>query len=138
MKLIEVDRSEFKVIVWVSRPTGFAREKVYKVAIGATGFETPVGAYSILTKARDPDWKMPDSEWVAKDDRGKIIPGGSPENPLKAAFLGVTRDGVGFHGTANDASIGTAASHGCIRMHVPDVLDFYGRVGVGVPVVIHD
>jgi lipoprotein-anchoring transpeptidase ErfK/SrfK len=140
MKLIEVDRSEFSLTVWMARKKvpGFYRERVYPVAIGRLGFDTPIGAYVIAAKAKNPDWKMPDSPWVKEEDRGKIVPGGDPANPLKAAFLDLAADGVGIHGTADRASIGTAASHGCIRMDVPDVLDLYGRVGVGCPVLIHD
>jgi lipoprotein-anchoring transpeptidase ErfK/SrfK len=45
-------------------------------------------------------------------------------------------NGVGIHGTAESWSIGTRASHGCIRMHVPDVIDLFGRVPVGAAVLI--
>ena len=67
---------------------------------------------------------------------GQVIPGGAPNNPLKARWLGIV-NGVGIHGTAEDWSIGTRASHGCIRMHVSDVIDLYPRVPVGTPVLIH-
>jgi lipoprotein-anchoring transpeptidase ErfK/SrfK len=43
---------------------------------------------------------------------------------------------VGIHGTPSDSSIGTAASHGCIRMHISDVEDLFERVTVGMPVEI--
>ena len=66
---------------------------------------------------------------------GRSIPGGAPDNPLKARWMGVA-NGVGIHGTAEDWSIGTRASHGCIRMHVSDVIDLYPRVPVGTPVLI--
>jgi lipoprotein-anchoring transpeptidase ErfK/SrfK len=45
-------------------------------------------------------------------------------------------DGAGIHGTSDDSSIGSAASHGCIRMHVPEVKELYDRVPVGTPVYI--
>ena len=66
---------------------------------------------------------------------GKVIPGGSPENPIKARWMGVY-DGAGIHGTADDSSIGSAASHGCIRMHIPDVEELYDKVPVGAPIYI--
>jgi lipoprotein-anchoring transpeptidase ErfK/SrfK len=44
---------------------------------------------------------------------------------------------VGIHGTAEDWSIGSRASHGCIRMRVSDVIDLYDRVSVGTPVLIN-
>ena len=43
---------------------------------------------------------------------------------------------VGIHGTAEEWSIGTRASHGCIRMRVADVIALYRRVPVGTPVLI--
>jgi lipoprotein-anchoring transpeptidase ErfK/SrfK len=46
--------------------------------------------------------------------------------------------GVGIHGTGEDWSIGTRASHGCIRMHVPDVIALYNRTPLGTPVLIGD
>ena len=64
-----------------------------------------------------------------------VIPGGAPNNPLRARWLGIA-NGVGIHGTAEDWSIGTRASHGCIRMHVSDVIDLYNRVPVGTAVLI--
>ena len=73
---------------------------------------------------------------AAGDDlAGQVIPGGVPENPIKARWLGVY-DGVGVHGTDARGSIGTNASHGCIRMLVEDVTDLYDDVPVGAPVYI--
>jgi lipoprotein-anchoring transpeptidase ErfK/SrfK len=40
-----------------------------------------------------------------------------------------------IHGTNNDASIGTYASHGCIRMHNYDVIPFFDMVPLGTMVV---
>jgi lipoprotein-anchoring transpeptidase ErfK/SrfK len=77
---------------------------------------------------------VPRSPW-AGSLAGQTIPPGSPDNPLKARWLGIT-SGVGIHGTAEDWSIGQRASHGCIRMHVSDVVDLYPRVPVGTPVLI--
>ena len=109
--------------------------KTYKVAIGKVGLETPAGLYHIQNKAVDPAWTMPHSDWVPKKDQGKIVPGGTPENPLKARWLGIF-DGAGIHGTDAESSIGTAASHGCVRMRIPDVIDLYDQVPVGAPIYI--
>lgn len=108
--------------------------KTYGISVGAEGHETPAGEYHIANKAVDPVWNVPNSDW-AGDLAGTVVPGGSPENPLKARWLGIY-DGVGIHGTSDDASIGTNASHGCLRMHVPDVIDLYPRVPVGAPIYI--
>ena len=66
---------------------------------------------------------------------GTVVPGGAAENPLKARWLGIF-DGAGIHGTDQTYSLGTAASHGCIRMAIPDVIELYDQVPVGAPIYI--
>jgi L,D-transpeptidase catalytic domain/Putative peptidoglycan binding domain len=108
--------------------------KTYRVGIGAIGFDTPAGEYEVETKAANPAWYVPNSEW-AGDLAGKVIPGNDPDNPIKARWMGF-HDGAGIHGTADEASIGTAASHGCIRMLIRDVIDLYDRVPLHSPLYI--
>ena len=108
--------------------------KTYRVGIGAAGFDTPAGQYEIESMAANPAWYVPNSEW-AGDLAGKVIPGNDPSNPIKARWMGFY-DGAGIHGTADAASIGGAASHGCIRMLIPDVIDLYDRVPLHTPLSI--
>jgi lipoprotein-anchoring transpeptidase ErfK/SrfK len=108
--------------------------KTYTIAVGALGYDTPVGLYHIQNKAIDPAWHVPDSEWAGRL-AGRVIPGGAPNNPLKARWLGIY-DGAGIHGTDDIGSLGSAASHGCIRMAVSDVIDLYDQVPVGAPIYI--
>jgi lipoprotein-anchoring transpeptidase ErfK/SrfK len=107
--------------------------KDYRIAVGMAGLETPQGLYSIQDKQTDPYWHVPDSDW-AGDLAGRVIPPG-PDNPIKARWMGIY-NGAGIHGTDAIGSLGTAASHGCIRMAIPDVEDLYDRVDVGTPVYI--
>jgi lipoprotein-anchoring transpeptidase ErfK/SrfK len=109
-------------------------QKEYTVAVGALGCDTPAGLYHIQNKAVDPAWSVPNSDW-AGDLAGTVVPGGVPENPLKARWLGIY-DGAGIHGTDQTYSLGTAASHGCIRMAIPDVIEVYDQVPVGAPIYI--
>jgi lipoprotein-anchoring transpeptidase ErfK/SrfK len=108
--------------------------KEYTVAVGAVGFDTPAGLYHIQNKAIDPAWHVPNSDW-AGDLAGTVVPGGTAENPLKARWLGIF-DGAGIHGTDQTYSLGSAASHGCIRMAIPDVIELYDQVPVGAPIYI--
>jgi lipoprotein-anchoring transpeptidase ErfK/SrfK len=108
--------------------------KSYTVAVGAVGFDTPAGLYHIQNKAVDPAWTVPNSDW-AGDLAGSVVPGGTAENPLKARWLGIY-DGAGIHGTDQTYSLGSAASHGCIRMAIPDVVELYDQVPVGAPIYI--
>jgi hypothetical protein len=129
-RVITVDRDNFTLRLFRNlRPW-----KRYGIAVGMAGLDTPAGTYRIQDKQVDPAWHVPNSPW-AGSLAGQVIPGGAPDNPLKARWLGIA-NGVGIHGTAEDWSIGSRASHGCIRMHVSDVIDLYPRVPVGTPVLI--
>jgi lipoprotein-anchoring transpeptidase ErfK/SrfK len=108
--------------------------KSYGVAVGQPAYPTPRGLFSIANKAVNPAWTAPNSPWAGAY-ANETVPGGSAENPLKARWMGVV-NGVGIHGTGDPGSIGSRASHGCIRMTVPDVIDLYPRVPVGTPVLI--
>jgi lipoprotein-anchoring transpeptidase ErfK/SrfK len=108
--------------------------KSYGVAVGQPAYPTPSGLFHIANKAVNPPWTAPNSPWAGAY-RNETVAGGSSENPLKARWMGIV-NGVGIHGTGEPGSIGTAASHGCIRMTVPDVIDLYPRVPIGTPVLI--
>jgi lipoprotein-anchoring transpeptidase ErfK/SrfK len=128
--VLTIDRSSFKLRYF--KNLKFKRS--YGVAVGAPGYETPTGRFSIHNKAVNPAWSAPDEPWAGAY-RNEVVEGGSAENPLKARWMGIV-GGVGIHGTAAEYSIGTAASHGCIRMRVADVIDLYDRVPVGTAVLI--
>jgi lipoprotein-anchoring transpeptidase ErfK/SrfK len=106
----------------------------YDIAVGQAGLETTAGRYKIQEKIVDPAWHVPNSSW-AGDLAGRTIPAGDPQNPLEARYMGF-HDGEGIHGTAELSSLGSAASHGCIRMSVPDVKQLYKTVRVGDPVFV--
>ena len=127
---LTVDRSSYQLKLW--RDLELA--ETYTVAIGAVGFDTPAGLYSIQNKAVDPVWNVPDSDW-AGDLAGTTVPGGVPENPLKERWLGIY-NGAGIHGTDDIGSLGSAASHGCVRMAIPDVIELYDQVPIGTPIYI--
>jgi lipoprotein-anchoring transpeptidase ErfK/SrfK len=121
------------------RVTVFDHGKVtarYHVAVGDPKYPTPYGQFAVQSMQKNPTWNVPNSEW-AGDLAGKTIPGGDPRNPLVARWIGF--DGsVGFHGTKDLASLGQAASHGCVRMDPKDVKDLYTRLQVGTPVLVGD
>jgi hypothetical protein len=128
--VLYVNRASFEMTLYKNlKPV-----KTYPIAIGQLGFDTPTGLYEIQNKAVNPAWNVPNSGW-AGDLAGTVVPGGVPENPLKARWLGIY-DGAGIHGTDQTGSIGTAASHGCIRMLIPDVIELYDQVPVGAPIYI--
>jgi lipoprotein-anchoring transpeptidase ErfK/SrfK len=106
----------------------------YPVSVGLPEYPTPTGLFSIANKQVNPDWSVPNSDW-AGELAGTVVKGGTAENPLRARWMGIT-DGVGIHGTTAVANLGGAASHGCIRMSVPDVTALYDIVPTATPIYI--
>jgi lipoprotein-anchoring transpeptidase ErfK/SrfK len=107
----------------------------YPIAVGMQGLETPPGLYAVQYKEVNPPWIVPHSAWAGKL-QGKTIPPG-PQDPLKARLMAF--DGsAAIHGIAPSeySSIGHTASHGCVRMRIPDVIALYKRTPVGTPVFI--
>jgi lipoprotein-anchoring transpeptidase ErfK/SrfK len=107
--------------------------KSYTIAVGQAGLETPAGLYTVQDKQVNPYWYVPNSSW-AGDLAGTVVPPG-PSNPLQARWIGIA-DGAGIHGTTDIGSLGSSASHGCVRMSVPDVIDLYDRVPMGTPIYV--
>lgn len=113
---------------------GTTVEKEYRVATGAPGFPTPIGSFEIVRKAEDPTWVNPDPTGWGVDYPASIPPG--PGNPLGTRAMYLDAPGIRIHGTYNEGSIGTFASHGCVRMTIADSEDLYERVPVGTRVFI--
>lgn len=127
--IVLVDREGFKLRLFKKLKLA----KTYPIAVGQAGLETPAGLYTINDRQINPSWHVPNSDW-AGDLAGKTIPPG-PGNPIVARWLGIY-DGVGIHGTDDIGSLGTAASHGCIRMNPTDVIALFPQVPMGTPVYI--
>ena len=126
---ITIDRAAFQLRLW--RDLELA--KTYTIAVGAAGYETSTGVYNVESKQVNPTWYVPDAAW-AGDLAGEVVPPG-PDNPLQARWMGFF-EGAGIHGTSDVGSLGSAASHGCIRMSVPDVIELYDQVPLGTPIYI--
>ena len=126
---LTLDRSTFTLRLWEHLKLA----KTYTVAVGMEGLETPEGLYEIQEKEENPSWHVPDSAW-AGDLAGQVIPPG-PDDPIKARWMAIF-EGAGIHGTEETESLGSAASHGCVRMSIPDVEELYDRVEVGTPIFI--
>lgn len=126
---LTLDRASYTLRLWKDLKLA----KSYTVAVGQVGLETPEGLYHIQDKQIEPTWHVPNSDW-AGSLAGQSIPPG-PSNPLKARWMGIY-EGAGIHGTEETYSLGTAASHGCVRMAIPDVEELYDQVEVGTPIYI--
>jgi lipoprotein-anchoring transpeptidase ErfK/SrfK len=126
---ITIDRSAKRLHLWEHLKLA----KTYVIAVGRVGLETPAGLYRIEDKQVNPSWHVPLSSW-AGSLAGQVIPPG-PADPLKARWMGFY-DGSGIHGTDDIGSLGSAASHGCIRMAIPDAIQLYDIVPLHTPIFI--
>jgi lipoprotein-anchoring transpeptidase ErfK/SrfK len=107
----------------------------YPIAVGMQGLETPQGLYDVQWKQTNPSWYVPNSAWAGAL-AGKVIPPG-PDDPIKARWMAFN-GGAGIHGIdpSEYGSIGHDASHGCVRMRIPDVIALYARTPVHTPVYV--
>jgi lipoprotein-anchoring transpeptidase ErfK/SrfK len=126
---LTLDRGSFTLRLF----KGLELTRTYTVAVGQEGLETPEGIYEIQAMEEEPTWYVPESDW-AGDLAGQVIPPG-PDNPIKARWMAIF-EGAGIHGTEETASLGSAASHGCVRMSIRDVEELYDEVEVGTPIFI--
>jgi hypothetical protein len=99
--------------------------EVWPCAIGKPESPTPTGRFEVTVTLENPTWY-----W-----QGKAIPPG-PDNGLGDWFIGISKKGYGLHGTNEPPSIGTAASHGCVRMYNEHAGELVSLVSPGTVVVI--
>jgi lipoprotein-anchoring transpeptidase ErfK/SrfK len=128
---IIIDRSAFRLRFYQHLKLA----DTYEIAVGMEGLETPSGLHKIEWKQVDPPWYVPKKAWAGAL-AGTVVPPG-PQDPLKARFMAF-EGGAGIHGIdpSEYESIGHNASHGCVRMRIPDVIALYSRAPVGTPVYI--
>src|SRR5579863_6648701 len=109
----------------------------YPVAVAKPGKEW-LGPARVDGKYVEPAWSPPDSVRHDHPEIPDVIAGGAANNPMGARALTLDRDEIAIHGTSRSmrASVGHAASYGCIRMLNEDVIDLFARVQVGTPVVM--
>ena len=135
----KLTRARFGPVIVIRRGTnhlylyrGMKPWRTFVVATGQSVYPTPLGRFEIVVKWKDPWWYPPDSPWAKG---AKPIPPG-PGNPLGTRWMGLTAPGVGIHGTPDAASLGYSASHGCIRMYIPQAEWLFDHVDIGTPVYI--
>jgi lipoprotein-anchoring transpeptidase ErfK/SrfK len=132
-KAIIVSLSECKIRLY----DGTKLVKTYPCAPGRPAFPTPTGDFVVDTKLANAPWINPGSDWAKS--MPAMIPAG-PSNPMGVRKIGINYSGVFMHGIPSSeySSIGTHASHGCMRMMPSDVMDLFGRVTIGMPVYIRE
>ncbi len=122
-----VNRNTFQLTLFAN-----GKRRNFRVAVGQPAYPTPSGTYTVVSKIQNPTWFPPNSTWAA--GIAPVPPG--PSNPLGTRWMGFDRNLIGIHGTPNPGSLGSRASHGCIRMSIPEAEWLYDRLGVGSRVVV--
>ena len=125
---LTIDRASFTLRLFKN----LKLTKRYTIAVGASGYDTPSGLHDLQTKEVNPTWHVPDSDWAGswRDRTSRRA-----RESAVARWMGIY-NGAGIHGTDDTGSLGSAASHGCIRMAVDDVIELFDKVEVGDPVYI--
>ena len=100
--------------------------QVFPVAVGAQATPSPVGTFTIVNRVANPTYYHP----------GKVVAPG-PRNPLGTRWIGLSQKGYGIHGTDDQASVGFAKSHGCIRLRTADIERLFERLRPGDVVELH-
>ena len=107
----------------------------FPVGVGKAGM-TWTGNARVEGKFVRPAWAAPASIRRENPRLPRVIPGGSPHNPMGAAALTMRGGEYAIHGTNRPELIGGFVSHGCIRMYNSDIRELYRLVDVGTPVVV--
>lgn len=113
---------------------GGTLRRAYPVAVGQPTWQTPLGAFTIVSTETDPTWDVPlsiqdEMRRAGKPVLTKVAPG--PGNPLGAYWIGLSFNNIGVHGTAAPSSIYQFATHGCVRLHPDDIDDLFAQVAIG-------
>jgi L,D-transpeptidase ErfK/SrfK len=111
----------------------------YPIGIGRVGWETPLGATTVVSKAKDPSWWVPASVRREHAEMGNplpsVVPPG-PDNPLGTRVLKLDMPGYLIHGTNQPYGVGMRVSHGCVRLYPENIEFLYALVDVGESVMI--
>jgi lipoprotein-anchoring transpeptidase ErfK/SrfK len=130
---ILINRSINRLVLYKNTGRSLVPWHTFAVATGQSIYPTPKGTFQIVVKWVNPTWYPPTQDAWAK---GLLPVPPGPNNPLGTRWMGLSAPGVGIHGTDEPGSIGYSASHGCIRMQVPDAEWLFDRVKVGTTVFI--
>lgn len=113
--------------------------KTFPIGIGRVGWETPLGATSVIAKAENPSWYVPASVRREHAEKGDPLPSVVPpgaDNPLGTRVLKLEMPGYLIHGTNQPYGVGMRVSHGCVRLYPENIEFLYELVEIGEPVRI--
>lgn len=132
-RTVEIDTRERMLIV----REGPKLVATFPITPGSSALPAPKGTWKIVNMASMPYFRHDEkmlNEGVRSEDFVMLPPG--PNSPVGVAWMGLSKSGVGMHGTNNPDTIGRAASHGCIRLANWDAVKLTRMVTQGITVRI--
>jgi len=135
----ELHRKKGKLTATKLTATSYAPKVVYTFPVGLGRFDwrTPIAAFKVRGKTRDPAWVLPDDiyqEHLERDGEAEhMIPGGDPDNPLGLYRIDLTLPMYALHGTNVPWGVGMEVSHGCVRLYPEDIEQLFNLVKPGIP-----
>jgi L,D-transpeptidase ErfK/SrfK len=105
--------------------------RTWAIGIGTEETPSPIGAFRVTAKDKNPTWYVPDSIYRTMDPPKRRVVGPGPDNPLGAYRLRLSKGLYSIHGTDIAWSIGRLTTHGCIRLYPEDIGDLFTTVTLG-------
>lgn len=109
----------------------------FPVGLGRFDWKTPIGAFTVRGKTKDPTWVVPDDiyqEHMERDGEAEhVIRGGEDDNPLGDYRIELTLPEYALHGTDVPWGVGMEVSHGCVRLYPEDIERLFEKVKIGTP-----
>lgn len=111
----------------------------FPATMGSEHDPLPIGRWTIKGTSYNPPFHYnPDLFWDAEaDDKKTKLPPG-PNGPVGVAWIDLSKEHYGIHGTSEPQTIGRAESHGCIRLSNWDVLRLSLMVKPGTPALFQE
>ena len=89
----------------------------FPASTGSEHDPLPIGEWTIKGVARDPTFHYnPDLFWDADPSHAKATIAPGPNNPVGVAWIDLSKEHYGIHGTPEPGNVGKTDSHGCIRV----------------------
>ncbi|MEM7014406.1 MAG: L,D-transpeptidase family protein [Verrucomicrobiota bacterium] len=107
------------------------------ITAGSGYLATPPGTWRIVGIAQMPTFRWDESvlEYGVRSNNAYHLPIG-PNNPVGVMWIGLSKPGIGIHGTNHPQTIGRSSSHGCMRTANWDVVRLVNHITKDMTVII--
>ncbi|MBP5321682.1 MAG: L,D-transpeptidase family protein [Kiritimatiellae bacterium] len=133
---MRISLSRMEITVFDAEGKLFA---LFPCSIAKDKAQRPEGELSVKNVAIDPTYLYdPQLFFPGSAKRTKLTIPAGPNNPVGVAWVGLTRQGFGIHGTPEPELIGQAASHGCFRLANWNAAKLAKMVSIGTPMLVEE